>query len=80
MGGDSGGRREAFESVCPGKELASWDSLLVVRSRLACAEQGAGPSGQWVVGGGGLSGQPDPGVTALKEGSPEEGYLVLLVS
>lgn len=29
---------------------------------------------------GGLSRQPDTGDTALGEGSPKEGYLVLLVS
>jgi len=43
--GGPGGGCEAFESVCPGEELASWDSLLVVRNHLACAERGAGPSG-----------------------------------
>lgn len=32
----------------------------------------------WMVDGG-LSRQPDPGDAALGEGSPEEGYLVLLV-
>lgn len=45
----------------------------------ACAERWEHPLDLLVVDGG-LSRQPDTGDPALGEGSPEEGYLVLLVS
>ena len=61
-------------SLCLGGETASLGPPSCDEGPPACAEVGKGPF--WTTG----CGQPDPGDTALGEGSLEEGYLILFIS